>query len=142
MTDDNASIARRIREIPECAHDPILYSAATSIERGADPARVLLGALRAYASDAARLRAVAAETLAKYGTPIVVAVKAVDPLPYAPPSVMEVRCDACRRWAKVYGDGEYTTVDAHYFPGGAHCRRLYVRASPSEMSTIRERTWT
>lgn len=82
MTDDNASIARRIREIPECAHDPILYSAATSIERGADPARVLLGALRAYASDAARLRAVAAETLAKYGAPVVIAMRDPDDGPH------------------------------------------------------------
>lgn len=65
MTDDNDSIARRIREMPECAHDPILYGVATSIERGNDPVRVLLGALRAYAADAARLRKVAAETIAK-----------------------------------------------------------------------------
>ena len=68
--DDNASIARRIREMPECAHDPILYEAAASIERGNGPLRVLLGALRAYASDAVRLRAVAAETIAKYGAPV------------------------------------------------------------------------
>lgn len=70
MTDDNDSIARRIREMPECAHDPILYGVATSIERGADPVRVLLGALRAYAADAVRLRKVAAETIAKHEAPV------------------------------------------------------------------------
>lgn len=70
MTDDNAGIARRIREMPECASDPILHAAARCIERGDNPIDVLLLALASYASDAVRLRAVAAETIAKYGAPV------------------------------------------------------------------------
>jgi len=82
MTDDNASIARRIREIPECAHDPILNATAKCIERGDNPIDVMLLALASYTADAVRLRAVAAETIAKYGAPVVIAMRDPDDGPH------------------------------------------------------------
>jgi len=65
MTDDNDSIARRIREMPECAHDSILNATAKCIERGDNPIDVMLLALASYAADAVRLRKVAADAIAK-----------------------------------------------------------------------------